>query len=398
MVYTATGGVATNDIGAVDKFFSAARINVTIGIMGLNLRSILTQPLGLIQSIERLGVKNVANGVAWFWGRPHHIPQRIKQINEMSPYMAERSNTMTRELDDLSNQIQNKTKLKNMKEFGFKPMVFVDVVSVAYPTWWGSYSAAMDGRIDNIDAGDEAAAIRFADMQVRTTQGSGGAQNLSKVQQMSELTKLMTMFYGYFNTTYNLQAEAYQKARADGSSVPRALLKKEFIGSTILLQIIPAILADLLLEKWPDPEEEDEDPLYSWSKWSMASIAKYSSAQLVGVRDFVSAVISGYELSVTPALAPGQGFGQLFNMFAKPIKTAGKDGLEFAYEDAVEIFGSPRFYKKLIFTAGTAAGVPGTNTIARTADYLYKFSTDELKKPPRNVAEFAQGVLLTGDR
>ena len=398
LVYTATGGVATNDLGAIDSFLSSARINVTIGIMGLNLRSILTQPLGLLQSIERLGVKNVANGVAWFWKRPHHIPQRIKQIHEMSPYMAERSNTMTRELDDLSNQIQNKTNLKNIKEFGFKPMVFVDVVSVAYPTWWGSYSAAMDGRIDNIDAGDEAAAIRFADMQVRTTQGSGGAQNLSKVQQMNELMKLMTMFYGYFNTTYNLQAEAYQKARADGSSVPRALLKKEFIGSTILLQTIPAILADLLLEKWPDPEEEDEDPFYAWSKWTVVSIAKYSSAQLVGVRDVVSAAISGFDLSITPALAPGQGFGQLLNMLARPIQTAGTDGLEFAMEEAKEIFVSPRFYKKLVFTAGTAAGIPGTNTIARTGDYLYKFSTDELKKPPRNVAEFAQGVLLTGDR
>jgi hypothetical protein len=38
------------------------------------------------------------------------------------------------------------------------------------------------------------------------------------VQQRNELMKLITMFYGYFNTTYNLQAEAYAKARADGPS------------------------------------------------------------------------------------------------------------------------------------------------------------------------------------
>ena len=55
-------------------------------------------------------------------------------------------------------------------------------------------------------------------MTVRTTQVSGGAQNLSMVQQQNELMKLITMFYGYFNTTYNLQAEAYAKARADGPS------------------------------------------------------------------------------------------------------------------------------------------------------------------------------------
>jgi len=398
LVLTATGGMTTNDMGPIENFMASARINVTVGIMGLNLRSIALQPLGLLQSIERLGVKQVGKGLAWFWKRPHHIQHRIKQINDLSPYMAERSNTMTRELDDLSNQIQKKTKLKNMKEFGFKPMVFLDVISVAYPTWWGAYDAAMAGKIDNIDVADEASAIRFADMQVRTTQGSGGAQNLSKVQQSSEFMKLMTMFYGYFNTTYNLQAEAWQKARADGSSVPRALLKKEFIGSTILLQTLPAILADLVLEKWPDEEEDDEDPIYAWTKWALISQAKYTSAQFVGIRDAVSSVISGFDLSITPALAPGQGFGTLINMAGRPIKALAEDGPEVAGDELQELLVSPRLYKKLITTAGMAAGVPGSNGIARSAEYLYKYATDDLKKDPRNVFEFGQGLLFTGDR
>ena len=86
-----------------------------------------------------------------------------------------------------------------------------------------------------------------------------------------------------------------------------------------MLQIIPGIMADLLLEQWP----EDEDPWYSWTKWSLTSIAKYSSAQLVGIRDFVSAMVSGFDLSITPALAPGQGFGTLLEVLRYLLKASG---------------------------------------------------------------------------
>jgi intein-encoded DNA endonuclease-like protein len=68
--------------------------------------------------------------------------------------------------------------------------------------------------------------------------------------------------------------------------------------------------------------------------------------------------------------------------------------LEGDYEFEV----SPNFVKKGVRVIGAAIGVPGSNQLARTADYLWKYSQDELKREPRNVAEFAQGVLFTGDR
>ena len=45
-----------------------------------------------------------------------------------------------------------------------------------------------------------------------------------------------------------------------------------------------------------------------------------------------------------------------------------------------------------------AAGIPGSNQIARGADYLIKFGKDDLHHDPEHVGEFAKGLLLTGDR
>ena len=130
--------------------------------------------------------------------------------------MKVRARMLTRELDDIVNRIDSRGVSDEVREAGFKPMVWMDVIAVAYPTWQVAYEKAMAGKVDGIDISDEARAIEFADMTVRTTQGSGGAQNLAMIQQSSELSKLVTMMYGYFNTTYNLQAEAYRQARAQG--------------------------------------------------------------------------------------------------------------------------------------------------------------------------------------
>ncbi len=386
LIQTANGNLAQKDGWTDLGVLTTARLNTTTAIMGVNLRSILTQPFGLMQSWHRLGFKDVAKGVLWFWSNPVRTGAKVRHIHSKSTYMAERSRMLTRELDDIVNKIDARGFSDKVREAGFKPMVWMDVIAVAYPTWQAAYEKAMAGKVDGIAEADEAKAIKFADSTVRTTQGSGGAQNLSMIQQSSELSKLMTMFYGYFNTTFNLQAEVWREARAQGKSVTGAAFDPAVMGHTIILQILPAILSGLLLERWPDEEEEDE----SWIKWSLLQLFNYSTGQIVGVRDVGSAISSGFDVSLSPVTSIGTGIGGLLRSSWK----AGEDMLEGDYEFEV----SPNFVKKGVRVIGAAIGVPGSNQLARTADYLWKYSQDELKREPRNVAEFAQGVLFTGDR
>lgn len=390
LLATATGNMHSSDAAKDLPILRTARLNVTVGVMGFNVRSLLTQPLGLTQSIARIGAKEVGKGVAWLFANPTKINERIKSVNELSAYMADRAKTMTRELDDMTSKLGRESRLDKVRQFGYAPMVFLDVVTVAYPTWWGAFDSAMNGRAEGIDAGDEKSAILYADNIVRTTQGSGGAQNLSMVQQSSEAMKLLTMFYGYFNTTFNLQAEAYNRARADGSSLPRALLKRDFIGQTIMLQIIPAILAGLLLEKWPDEEELEEDATWAWTKWSLAQFVNHGGAQMAVVRDVASGITSPFGFSITAADSFGKAAVDVGKFTVKYIESQVDEDEEFEL--------SPAAAKGLARSLGQLGGIPGTSQLVRTGDYLYKLSRDELKREPENVADLLQGALMLGDR
>ncbi len=399
LVRTATGQLNSNEMGAFNKHIANLRINMTTAIMGLNLRSIGTQPFGLLQSINEIGVKDVGVGLAWLYKRQTKLNDRIAEIHAMSPYMSERATTMTRELDDIANSLQRRKKMDRMREWGFKPMVYIDVVSVAYPTWYGAYNKAMSGRVEGIDASNpqyttsnqytdlELQAHAYADMVVRMTQSAGGAQNMSMVQQRSETMKLMTMMYSYFNTTYNLQAEAFAKARADGSSIPKAVMKPSFIASTMLLQTLPALMASLVLDPWPDEDEAEEDPLFAWSKWSLKSLFSYVTGEFVFVRDFGSAVTHPFfGFSITPLESMAESAARLPGQIDKTIEA------EYS-EEAVSSLA-----KKITQVVGGVAGIPGSNQIAKTSDYLYKWSQGTLKNEPDTIAEGIYKSLIHGDR
>lgn len=386
LMKTAGGNVAREDTWVNAEWMRVARLNMTTSIMGFNMRSVFTQPLGLFQTWARLGAVDTMRGIWSLYGNPTKSAQMIQEINAKSTYMAQRAGMLTRELDDIVNKMDTPNFSDKAREMGFRPMVWMDVVAVAYPTWQAAYEKAMRGTVNGIGEADEAGAVEFANMTVRTTQGSGGAQNLSMIQQSNELSKLVTMFYGYFNTTMNMQTEAYAKARQDGASKAGAFVSRHFIGQTMLLSIFPAIVASLFLEAFPDEDELEDDPEIAWLKWTLMQLFNYGTGQFVGIRDMGSAITSTFDYSLTPIEAIPQGIDQTLTQL-----TSFPEWIEDG-----EVPGS--FYKNLARTSGMALGVPGSNQMVRTTDYLIKLANDDLDNPPDNAAELVKQLLFTGDR
>lgn len=380
------GGDLPGHLTGFEQFLRSARMNVTTAVMGMNLRSILSQPTALTQSISRIGARDVAVGVAKMWGNPAKTLQKIKEVNALSPYMRDRAKTMTRELHDMTTELAP-TMVEKVRSGAFAGMVFVDVTTVAYPTWIGAYERAMNGRESGIDAGNEADAIKFADSTVRTTQGSGGALNLSEIQQGSELMKLATMFYSFFNTAYNLEAEAWAKAKKIGGAKGGA----HFLGQTALVTIIPAILGGLLLDKLP--KDDADDPTLEWAKWTLHQLITYTGGMVVGVRDLVGSAMNGMGYSITPVESVGKGVGQALHQIPKLAAWAA----EWADNGSMPEL-SVKAAENFARTVGMAVGFPGTNQIVRTGDYLWKLANDKLQDPPANAAEAAKQMLLTGDK
>jgi hypothetical protein len=373
-------GNRPQDMGGMGRVLRTARLNVTSAIMGGNVRSILTQPLGLAQSIERVGAHYVLWGLAEFWGNFGVV----KKIHAENVFMRERGKMLTREIDDLANTIALPNVGNKIKEFGFKPMVLMDVYMVAYPTYLGAKRKAMAGKVKGVPGNNEAKAIEYAESVVRLTQGSGGAENMSMIQQRTEANKLITMFGSYFNSTMNMQSEAVEKAQLQGMQGKSIRGAGNLIWSTSMLSIIPAVMAGLLLEAWPDNDEDD--PEIAWAKWLGLQLVNQFGAQLFLVRDGVAAATSGFDAGITPASS----------LFDAAADVAGEVMNIPEYLEEGEI--GRQAAKSIARFIGYYKGIPGTSSVIRFFDTLYKQSEDEMKNEPRNDLEAAQQLFITGDQ
>ena len=108
----------TQDIAEGDRGMSNAgdiaatflRRSVSMSGLGFNVMSALMQPLGLTQSIVRVGASWVARGVTRYIAHPIEL---TRKVNAMSSFMEERARTRFRELNELRNMVQDQSRVKD---------------------------------------------------------------------------------------------------------------------------------------------------------------------------------------------------------------------------------------------------------------------------------------------
>ena len=239
----AIGDMAAQTSG--ERILNHLRHGATIVGLGWRITTSLLQPIGLTQSIVRVGPQWIAKGVRHWAGDTVRLENSARVIGEKSDFMRLRAKTLQREINEIRNKVAGRDSVMEASYFYLiqKLQLVADI-----PTWWGAYEKAMASE-DN-----EARAIALADQAVIDAQGSGQIKDLSQIQRGSAGWKLFTNFYSFFNTTYNLTRESLGRTsfRSPGSV---ALLGIDLL----LLYTIPAILGTLmkaaLSGDWDDEEE-----------------------------------------------------------------------------------------------------------------------------------------------
>lgn len=198
--------IAAGDVPAQNAFESAVnhiRMGATVAGLGWNVKTALLQPLGLTQSMVRIGPAWVARGMVRWLKAPFDV---VGEITAKSPFMEMRARTMQREINEIQNRVSGGTsQLRQLVEASFFIMIQKTQLVADVPTWLGAYEKA-------IDAGNEEdRAVAMADQAVRDAQGGGQVSDLAKIQRGGPLQKLFTNFYSFFNVTYNLTAESVAK-------------------------------------------------------------------------------------------------------------------------------------------------------------------------------------------
>ena len=247
---------------AFERTLGHLRSGATIAGLGWNLRTSLLQPLGLTNSIVRVGPAWIARGLREFYGSPAHMARKVEEAQAKSEFLRNRMRTMNREINDVVNRLdKGKSDTQLAIESSFFILIQKTQALVDYPTWYGAFEKAMaDPALRNEDGTiDEAKAVAMADQAVIAAQSGGQAKDLAQIQRGGPLLKLFTNFYSYFAATLQL---AVERTGQTNFKKPHEVLR--LAGDYLLLMVVPVIgsvLINALMKGAPDDDEEWVDQI-----------------------------------------------------------------------------------------------------------------------------------------
>jgi hypothetical protein len=231
---------------AGEKALAWMRQGVSVAGLGINVISALIQPIGITQSIVRIGPKYVGVGLKKLIANPMELNS---EVNQMSDFMRTRSMTRMRELAELRNQVKGQGKVREAIDSSAYALMLAAQRMVDLPTWWGGYEKAIG------EGNDQERAVALADQAVIDAQAGGSTKDLSAIERGGPALKLFTTFYTFMNAALNMTVERTMTKNARGAS--SASLAVEYL----LLITVPAVLTKALRDAVVpgDADDWDED-------------------------------------------------------------------------------------------------------------------------------------------
>jgi hypothetical protein len=252
--------IATGDSPSstpLEVIANRVRNGTSIVGMGWSFATAFIQPIGITNSIARVGVRHMAKGIASFIANP---VAASNWANENSVGMRNRGRTLNREVNDILNVVRGGKGVGTITASYFyligKMQRMVDV-----PTYIGAYERSLEEQqYELASSPEERARIEqtahdVAGQTVIDTQSGGEMKDLAKVQRGGPLFKLFTNFYSYMSMVYNMNVEAFRTTNFKSPSEFGV-----FVADMILLNFVPVVLSVVLRNalrtdcEWGDTE------------------------------------------------------------------------------------------------------------------------------------------------
>ena len=258
------------DVQAMDGMAGMMRHGVGMAGLGFNLVSAAIQITGFVPAIARIGGKYTAVGLSAWLSNPWAA---ARSANEQSDFMANRSRTRFRELNEVANTLNgNKVRLF-LNRYAYWLMMKVQQV-VDTVVWHGALAKALS------EGHGQESAARLADQAVLDTQGGGQVKDQSALERGGNLSKLFTVFYSYMNAALN-QGVVQIYTQQDRMRLAAELL---------LIWVIPNVLTVLMKEALV-PGDDGEDLAKKLAKEQIS----FMLGLFVGARELSSlgAIVTG---------------------------------------------------------------------------------------------------------
>ena len=332
------------------------RQGISAAGLGFNVMSALQQITGFNQSIVRVGAKYIGRGISQTIASPRAA---MKEVNEKSSFMANRSRTQFRELNELRNMVQDESETMRAVKLGAYYMMMRMQRLVDVPTWLGAYEKAIG------QGHDEATSISLADQAVIDSQGGGMVKDLSAIERGGPGLKLFTVYYSFMNTAFNLATMQGMTAKSKG----------KLAADYLMLFVVPVVLTYGLKSALTPGKGDDE---WDWEKIAKDLAAEelsYLMGTMIVLREFGEAakVVTGAEGGARDYSGPA-GLRLISDSY-KFLKQAGQ--LEF--DDA--------FRKAAINLLGDITGLPSAQA-NRTITGINALAEGETENPAAIVLGF----------
>ena len=264
----------------VDKILNASKGMATAYILGLNVKTALTNLTGITTILSEAGAATAFRGYAHVLKDPRGA---YLEMTKMSPYMASRAQIydrdVRRQLDDLSldNRLIPGATREGVKASAFILLWATDLAMVM-PSWWGVYQKNLAA-----NGGDTQAAVTVADEFVASTNPSARPIDLAQLQRSNKgLHRLFTMFSS-FTIKYGNRQRLYYSAWKNGH-----LSGLEYMKHVVLEAVMPSLMTTVGYSLLWGHEPDDEKDL----RHSVADLAIYQFQGLPFFRDVIGAGIS----------------------------------------------------------------------------------------------------------
>ena len=330
-----------SSIAGYNDFMRRVRINLVGHALPLNLKVILSPDIGVPD--PKAWASYVAN-------RSENVKLAMEKSDEIRHLVYNMDRDYRESLDRVTLDPTVGDLQKKAVQWGFVPIAKVSQ-EFRISTFVDQYQKAL-GR-----GKTEQEAALIADSFVRERHGAASVVDLPAVMQSNEGMKMLTMFYGFFNTMYNWQRQMSGNVRRGEW--------KEFgvngLGSVVVGAAFGAALFN---------QRKQDD---SWFKIIAKAMLLQPLSTVPIVREASSYAFEGYQ-----PRAP----------FASLLGAAGS-----IYTDAKKMAKGQRVEKPITHAAnviGLSTGLPLAQ-IGRTA----QFGSDVFRgrQKPKNIAEWARGII-----
>jgi len=265
---------------AVEKLSAHVRHGFTLAVLWGSVRGMLSQTLGLVNSVGELsdgrigvGEKRLIKAIIEILSDP---VETVRWVNEKSAVMPYRMQTRDREIKFAREQARGQSGRKAKWNYlGMLGYGLFQTYSVDLPTWVAAYRSHIEKASSKKSPEEiEQEAIAYADSAVERVQGSGEAKNLPSVaqKQRPESMRWLTLFGTAFLSFYNALEDAAVGAARGKYTVGEAAVRVFYAG------IAPSIISVLVAEVWSALMRDDgsDDDKMLWEKFILEEMGYLS--------------------------------------------------------------------------------------------------------------------------